>query len=143
MKKTKAKTKVKSKSLNPKLTPWDYLKSFRTKNYIEDLSGFSPFLTAMNYSAGNSQFCFIANALNKLGQHKLPKRAFYDFYYYSVPKNHRFIKYPKSAKDPKEIKHIQEWFGCDEKSAKTALEVIDKKELKEIKDFFENRGFIK
>lgn len=134
---------MKTKSKKSKLTPWDYIKSIRSKNYMEDLSGFSPFLTAMNYSAGDRLFCCLANELNRIGHHKLSKRAVYDFYYHTVPKNHRFIKYPKSAKDPKEVRYIQEWFGCDEKSAKTALEIIDKKELKEIKEFFENRGFVK
>lgn len=125
------------------LTPWDYIKSINQKTYIEDLSGFSPYLTSVNYSAGDKMFCYIANSLNKIGQHRLPKLAIYDFYYYTIPKNRKWFKYPKKDKDPKEVRYIQEYFGCDERSAKTSLDIIDKDELKEIKDFFENRGFIK
>ncbi len=126
-----------------KRKPWDYTNSINSKNYLEDLSGFNPFYTAMNYSAGNRVQCYVANTLNKLGQHKIPKRAIYDFYYYSIPQNKKWLKYPKKLSELKEIKYLQSWFGCDEKAAKTALELIDKDELQKIKDNFEKRGFIK
>lgn len=126
-----------------KLSPFDYIKSINQKNYMDDLSGFSPFLTAMNYSAGGEAYCFIANALNKIGMHKMSKRSIYDFYFYAIPQNKKWFKYPKKEKELKEIKHLQDWFGIDEKSAKTALELINEEELKTIIEFYENKGFIK
>jgi hypothetical protein len=126
-----------------KLSPFDHIKSINQKVYMEDLSGFVPFITMMNYSAGSLHYCFLANALNKIGMHRLPKRMIYDFFFYAVPKNSKWLKYPKKQHDEKDVKYLQEWFECDEKSARTSLEIIDKDELKEIREFFESRGFIK
>lgn len=122
-----------------KLTPFDYIRSINSKNYMEDISAFSPWLTNKIYSV-HKNWVFLANSIQLLGSNKLPLRAIYDFYFYTIPKNERFLKYPKNVKDPKVIKYIQAWFGCNEQVAKEYHELIDKKELKQIVDYNEKRG---
>ncbi len=126
---------------NKKKTPFDLIKSINTKDYQEDIKAFSPHLTAMIYST-DKKYCFLANSF-KLGSHKLPDRAFYDFYYYAIKPNNKWRKYPKSAKNAKELTYLQEYFMIDEHSAKMYLELISKEELKKIKRYFEERGFKK
>ena len=125
--------------MQTKPNPFDYIKSINSKNYMEDISGFNAYITAKVYSV-DKNYVFLANSIQLLGSNKLPPRVIYDFYYYSIPKNKRFLRWPKTEKDPKEIEYIMTWFGCNEQVAKDYHELIDKKELKEIINYNEKRG---
>lgn len=122
-----------------KLSPFDYIKSINSKNYIDDISGFNAWITNKVYSV-HQNWVFLANSIQLLGSNKLPPRAIYDFYFYSIPKNTRFLKYPKGTKDPDVIRYLMSWFRCNEQVAKEYHDLIDKKELKQIINFNEKRG---
>lgn len=122
------------------MNPFDYIKSINSKEiYYEDLKEFSLWLTGKLFSA-HKDFVFAANIINQLNVNKLPKMALYDFFYYVIPKNRQWIKYPKSESTMKHIKYVMGWFGCDETVAKQYLKVISKEELTKIKDYNEKRG---
>lgn len=121
------------------MNPFDYIKSINSKNYLEDLSGFNLWITFKVYSVDPS-YVFAVNAINLKGIHKLPKRAVYDFFFYTIPKNRKWLKYPKSTKELKQVSYIMEWFGCNEMIAKDYYELLEKEELKEICNYFEKRG---
>lgn len=106
---------------------------------MEDISGFNPWITAKVYSV-HENWVRLANAINLLGSNKLSPRAIYDFYYYTVPRNKRWLPYPKTAKDPIQVQYVMEWFGVNEMVAKDYIDLLDKKELKKITDAFEKRG---
>jgi len=123
--------------------PWDYINSITNKDYQEDISNFSPFLTARFFSTHPS-FVHLANGSpNLIGSHRLPKRAIYDYYYHVVPKRRMFLKYPKPLKELKEIEYIMKYYNVNERVAKDYRELLSKDELKKVIDFFEKRGLKK
>ena len=121
------------------MNPFDYIKSINSKNYIEDISGFSYWLTFKVYSV-DPGYVFLVNALNKRGIHKLSKRAVYDFLFYTIPKNRKFLKYPKSLKQVNNVKYLMEYYGVNENIANDYYELIEPEEMKEIKEYFIKRG---
>ena len=121
-----------------KRKPWDFTKSINAKEYIDDMNGFSAFMTHKIFSA-DKNFIFLTNAINKKDIHKLPAKAIYDFYYETIPQNKKWLKYPKSEKELKEIQYIMRYFGVTEITAKDYVELISKEEMKEIVDYFERQ----
>lgn len=126
-----------------KKTPWDYINSITNKQYQDDISGFSPYLTNKYFSASETLVHLANGAPNLIGAHVLPKRAVYDYYYYVVPKRRMFLKFPKALKVTKDLKYIMDYYNVNERVARDYMEILDKKELKEIKDYFEKRGIKK
>jgi len=122
-----------------KRTPFDYIKSINNKEFINDIVGFSSFIVNKVYSA-DAQFVFISNAINKKESHKLPPKCIYDFYYETIPKNRKWLKYPKSEKQLEHVKYIMEYYGCSEHNAKDYLELINKEELQDIIDYNKEKG---
>ncbi len=123
-----------------KIKPWDYINSITNKDYQTDISGFSPYLTNKYFSASDSLIHLANGSVNQIGAHVLPKRAIYDYYYYVVPKRRMFLKFPKALKTTKDAQYVMEYYNVNERVAKDYLEILSKKELKTIKDYFEKRG---
>ena len=121
------------------ISPFDFIKSINSKTYKEDIAGFSPYLTNKVYSV-HEHWVHLANAINLLGNSRLSPRAIYDFYFCVIPKNRRWLAYPKTIKDPKTVGYLMEWFGVNEQQARDYLDLIEKDELKEIITYFEKRG---
>lgn len=120
--------------------PFDYSKSIvQTKEYMEDCSGFVPFLMAKLFSS-HPDYVHIANMVNKTGSHLLSKRAVYDLYFYTIPQSKRWLKYPKKEAEFQRTKYIMEYFGVDESEARTYLEILPKEVVKEIVDIFQRRS---
>lgn len=126
-----------------KKTPWDYINSITNKDYQEDISGFSPYLTNKYFSASDVLVHLSNGAVNLIGAHVLPKRAVYDYYYFVVPQRRMFLKFPKALKASKDLEYIMNYYNVNERVAKDYLEILDKSEMKEIRDFFEKRGLKK
>lgn len=121
------------------MNPFDYIKSINKKEYCEDLSGFSVWMTNKVFSADPNFVC-LTNCVNKLNNHNLSKKTIYDFYYYTIPKNRKFLGYPKGEKELKKIKYIQEYYKLNEEQAKEYSNLLTKKEIKKVVDYFEKRG---
>lgn len=120
--------------------PFDYSNSIlKKKVYYEDVSGFVPFLMGKLFS-NDITLAGIANYVNKIGVHVLPKRAIYDFYYYAVPRMNKWIKYPKGSADPKAVEHVMRYYICNELEAKDIIEILPKSDIKQIVDIYENSG---
>ena len=98
---------------------------------MEDLSGFNPWLTRRLYSA-HQNYCIIANFANKKGFMKLSPRAIYDFFYYTIPKNREFIKYPKAVRTPEDIRYVQRYYNCGERDAKSYMKFLEESEISSI-----------
>ena len=121
-----------------KRKPFDYVKSINNKEYIDGIDGFSPYMTHKIMSA-DKNFVMLANALNRIGNHKIPPKAIYDFYFHTVPKNKKWTAYPKSEKQLKEIRYVMEFYGITETTAKDYIELMDSEELERIIDFNEKQ----
>jgi len=120
--------------------PFDYIKSIlNTKEYINDISGFIPFITNKLFS-GDRDFVHIANIANGIGISRLPKIAIYDLYFYTIPKTKKWIKYPKNISEIKNTKYIMNYFGVREEVAKDYMKLLSKEEIKEIVNIFEKKG---
>lgn len=112
--------------------PFESIKSINKKNYQEDISKFSIFLTNRLF-AGDETFVQLANILNGRGFSKLPKRAVYDCYYYAIPKNKKYIKFPKGVKSDADTKMIMNHFQVNEKIARDYLTLLPDSVIKDIK----------
>lgn len=122
--------------------PFEYSKSIlNSKQYMDDVSGFVPFLMNKLFSA-HPEMIVLANIANGMGASKLSKRAIYDFYFYTVPQTKRWLKYPKNPAEIQTTKYIMDYFGIREEVAKDYLILLSKEEIKEIIDYFEKRGVI-
>lgn len=121
------------------MNPFDYIKSINQKTSIEDFSGFSAYLTNRVFSV-DPAYVHLANQLNMREVHRLPKKAIFDCYNNIIPKNKKWLQYPKIEKAEKEINYIMKHFQVTEHQAKIYLGLINKDELQDITDFFEKRG---
>lgn len=118
-----------------KLGPFDYWKSIQTKQYKEDLSGFVRHVFEMMLS-NHKVYCFLANNLNRRGSHGFSKRAIYDYYYHSIPKNNTYIPYPKVEKNM-ELKAIQHYFKVNGQIAEQYHEDLDREDLDKVCKVYE------
>lgn len=112
--------------------PFESIKSINSKKYQEDISKFNPFLTNKLF-ANDETFVQLASILNGKGFSKLPKRAIYDCYFYAIPKNRKFIKYPKGTKTDEDVKLISSHFQVNEIIAKRYLTLLPDSAIKEIR----------
>ena len=122
--------------------PFEYSKSIlNSKEYMEDVSGFAPFLMGKLFSA-HEDYVFIAGILNKNGANQLSKRAMYDLYFYTIPQSKRWLKYPKKESELQNTKYIMEYYTVDEREARAYLEILSKSEIKEIVDTIQRRDTV-
>ena len=122
-----------------KKNPFLYSKSILQKNYIDDPSGFVPFLMVKLFSASMNHV-LLANAANHLGCGHVAKGALYDFYYYAVPQSSKWLKYPKKEAEIKKVKYLMEYYSVSERTAKDYLQILPNEDVKEITNYFEKRG---
>jgi hypothetical protein len=103
-----------------KQNPFDYVKSINNKQYLDDLSGYNPFLTNKCF-AQHLDTILLAEEMNQ--NHTLGPELQYDFYYYSVRKGSRF-GFPRKQEDPPNLNHIMEYFQYSRQKALEALRVL-------------------
>lgn len=115
------------------MTPFDYPKSVDTRNYIEDLSGYSPIIINKSFSFSAATILY-ANEMNI--HHGLDSRLQYDYYYHSIrPNKHRpFTPWIKATQDMETITAIQEYYGYSYHKARQALSILTPTQIKTIKD---------
>jgi hypothetical protein len=84
------------------------------------------------------QFTGIAHEMAKL---KISNKMYFDCLYYGIPKCKKYIKWNATkAKKEQNIQYLMDYFGCSQLTAKAYEQLIDAKELNDIREFFENRG---
>lgn len=118
---------------------FDYWKSIQDRKYMEDISGFSRHVMDMLLSS-DPDFIFLVDNLNKLGTHKLSPRAIYDYYYYTIPKNNLYLKYPKKDKEDKSIKYIMKYFGVNDSIARQYMTLLPEEKINTIISLYEDYG---
>ena len=74
--------------------------------------------------------------MNKYSE--LPEVAQFDFYYYSLPKKNYFAKWAKRLKT-EETEMIMEYFKVSYKVAKQYEKILQSKQIKQIKEWYETR----
>lgn len=115
------------------MSPFDFVKNINTKSeYMDNLQGYEPYI--INHAFSNtSDSALFANEMNKY--YHLPKVMQYDFYYYGLDKRaNRFGKwYKDSSKALGDIDLIKEYYQCSYQKAKTALTVLTKEQVNQIK----------
>ena len=118
-------------------SPFNYIKNIQTKKeYDEELSGFNPWITETLFST-DSNYVFLVS-MGKKSPYKQSKRALYDFYYYTIPKSNKWLKYPKKE-DLTTLKYVQEYYQINDDMAADYMQFLSKKELDEIILIMEQR----
>lgn len=124
-------------------TPFDYVKSIsNSKSYIQDIKTddkqYIPYIINRLFS-NNHDTLFASNEINMYWD--IPRIMQYDYYFYSVRKKKRFIKYLKSAKEEDEIRLIMEVYKYNYSRAKEVHSLFTKEQLEYVKKQQEKGGF--
>jgi cytochrome c553 len=66
----------------------------------------------------------------------------FDCYYFGVPQSKgKFIKYlATKVKAEQDIKYLTDYYQCTQQTAKEYLKLISEEDMKQIREYFENRG---
>lgn len=112
------------------MTPFDYIKTINySKEYIEDLSDYVPFVINRSFSY-HPDTVFFANELNL--KQNIPEKAQYLFLLNTISKAKRFAKWEKKSKID-DLEYIKTYFGYSTEKAKQAMKVLSKKQIELIK----------
>lgn len=123
------------------MTPFDFLNILFEKKQIpsdEDIEKYcNQYVINMTLSC-DKQFTEIAHEMSKL---KLTNKMYFECLYYGLPKGKRFIKYNASkAKKEQDIQYLMQYYSCSQQTAKEYIQVISDKDMKNVREYFENRG---
>ena len=116
-------------------SPFIYMNNIANKKYPDSMEGYNPFLTNLGFSQRKDTILY-ANEMNKYSE--LPEVAQFDFYYYSLPKINYFAKWAKRLKT-EETEMIMEYFKVSYKVAKQYEKILQSKQIKQIKEWYETR----
>jgi len=116
-------------------SPFVYMNYISKKSYPNNLDGYNPFLTNLGFSQSQETVLY-ANEMNKYSE--LPEQAQFDFYYYSLPKKNYFAKWAKKMKT-EDTQMIMEYFKVSYKVAKQYEKILQPKQMKQIKVWYETR----
>lgn len=73
-----------------------------------------------------------ANEINKFSN--IPKRLQFDFYRYAIPKRNRYSKWVKKESVTEDLKLIMEYYNYSAETANSAIKLLSKEEIQQIKD---------
>ena len=116
-------------------SPFTYMNNIANKKYPDSMDGYNPFLTNLGFSQRKDAVLY-ANEMNKYSE--LPVQAQFDFYYYSLPLKNYFAKWAKKVKT-EDTEMVMEYFKVSYKVAKQYEKILKDKQLKQIKEWYENR----
>lgn len=112
------------------MNPFDYVNSvLNKKQYIEDLSGYNPFLTnrALSYYPDT---IFYAQELNMIGY--LDNQMQYDLLYHAVPRANRIPrKWPKKNLS-EQINSICQYYNCSPKKALEITKILNEDQIDQL-----------
>ena len=112
------------------ISPFDYVKSINTtKEELEDLSGYVPFITnkALSYFPDT---IFYANEMNQ--HNDVPPKGQFLYYLNTITRAKRFSKWHK-PEDNETLELVKEYFGYGAEKAKQNIRILTKEQLEEIK----------
>lgn len=115
------------------MTPFDYTKSIDTREYIEDISAYAPYIINKKLSLAPDTM-IDANEMNI--NHGLDPKLQYDYFFHSVRPNSRrpFTKWIKNTKEDENIGAIAEYYGYNAQKATYALSILSPTQIKTIKE---------
>ena len=137
-----------------KLTPFDFLKSINTSSpsLLKDCKAddsevalsadspckqYVPFIVNRGLSQFNDTILF-ANEMNM--RHSLPAKMQYDFLRTTIRPRKRFTKWAKKAKDPADIKLIQEAYNYSYEKAEQVYSLFTPTALKKQRNSLDKGG---
>jgi len=129
------------KNTEKRIDVWALLNSMKNhKNYIFDEETEKVYTSwIVNKSiASFPEYLYYADRMNVY--HQLPKKMQYDFYFYSLPKDHRYAKWLKKDKnsDDKYIEELAKISNISLRKAEIAWGVLTNKQREEIIERFFN-----
>jgi hypothetical protein len=120
--------------------PFDYINSIDTKKeYLEDLSGYVPFVTNRNYSL-HGDTVLHANIMNMYPG--LDPRLQYDYYFHALRPKFRRGKWPKADKND-DLQYIQEYFKYNKGRALEVLRILTDTQVEAIVKSVKSRRGVK
>lgn len=108
-----------------KLSPFDYVKSINKKQYMEDLSGYNPFLTNRAFASFIDTIMF-AEMMNQ--HHLLSPYLQYQFYYYGVRKGSRFDPISKPT-EPEGLEVVMAYYQYSKQKALEVMKLLSKQDI--------------
>lgn len=124
------------------VSAFDYINDISyDKNYIfdeNDSKNYNQFL--INRAFGqHMDTVLLANEANKMVT--LSKRMHHDFLFYSIDGKKRYGKWAKANEEDSEmIEFVQTLYNVNREVALDYIELLDKKELKQLKLKYDNKG---
>ena len=119
-----------------KSNPFDYVKAINNKTNVDDLTGYTPFLTNRCF-ASHLDTVLLAEEMNQA--HMLGPELQYDFYYYSVRKGKRF-GFPPKPEEYNDIEVVMQFYNYSRQKAIQALKLLTKENISEIKKSLDTGG---
>lgn len=102
-----------------------YVKSINKKEYMEDLSGYNPFIINRTF-AGFIDTIMLANEMNQYPG--LSPYLQYQFYYYGVSKRSRFDPITKPI-EPEGLSVVQEYYGYSKQKALEVIRILSQEDI--------------
>lgn len=116
---------------------YDYVNSITyDKNYLEDISGYNPFMTNRSLSY-HSDTLLYAVEMNK--NYSLDNRMQYDYLFHAIRRAKRFAKWGKKG-NADDLKAVTAYYKCSINKAMEALKILSSDELEMIKQKLEKGG---
>ena len=117
------------------MNPFEYVKAINTTKkdiMVDDIAEKEYNAFMVNRSLSNFQDTVLyANLMNV--NHHIDARLQFDFFINTIRKKNRFSKWLKPM-NYENLEVIKEYYGYNNEKAKTALDILTKKELKLIKE---------
>lgn len=123
-------------------SPFDFLNIFFEKKHYPSEESIDKYcnqwILNLTFSC-DKDLVFLSHLMSKL---KLSNKEYFDCLYYGLPKTKRFIQFnaKKIKEDEENIKILMNYYNCSMEVAKEYLNLIDKDELKRLKEFYNKKG---
>lgn len=115
------------------MTPFDYIKSINSKNYIENVDLDKEY-TQYVVNTGFSYFMDTVLICNEINKYQTDNLRHYDFLYYMIRKQNRFSKWNKKNKEDDEIINLLcEIYNVNKITAKEYMVILNEDQIKELK----------
>ena len=105
--------------------PFDYVKSINKKEYMENLSGYNPFLTNRAFASFIDTIMF-AEQMNQYPG--LSPYLQYQFYYYGVSKRSRFDPITKPT-EPEGLKVVMDYYKYSKQKALEVIRILSQEDI--------------
>jgi len=129
------------------MNPFDHIKNLHTKQRTwndfndEEKKSFNIYIINKALSM-NPNYLDIVNLVQKYTNNMLNPKEVFNLYYDLLPNKFRFYKWIKGSKDKdlEKYKVLAKHFECSSREAKDYMELLDKKETKEILKLYKNEA---